>query len=49
VYRVSCVIGCTSLAAACLGVAAHAQQASPPPFATTKVDGTEWNRCRGAA
>jgi glyoxylase-like metal-dependent hydrolase (beta-lactamase superfamily II) len=28
------------LAAACLGVVAHAQQA-PPPFATTKVDGTD--------
>jgi glyoxylase-like metal-dependent hydrolase (beta-lactamase superfamily II) len=30
-----------ALAAACLAVAAHAQQASPPPFATTKVDGTD--------
>jgi glyoxylase-like metal-dependent hydrolase (beta-lactamase superfamily II) len=29
------------LAAACLGMVAHAQQATPPPFATTKVDGTE--------
>jgi glyoxylase-like metal-dependent hydrolase (beta-lactamase superfamily II) len=29
------------LAAAGLGVVAHAQQATPPPFATTKVDGTD--------
>ena len=29
------------LAAVCLGVAAYAQQPSPPPFATTKVDGTD--------
>ena len=29
------------LAAACLGVVAHAQQPAAPPFATTKVDGTD--------
>lgn len=29
------------LAAACLGVVAYAQQPAPPPFATTKVDGTD--------
>ena len=29
------------LAATGLGVVAHAQQAAPPPFATTKVDGTD--------
>jgi glyoxylase-like metal-dependent hydrolase (beta-lactamase superfamily II) len=29
------------LMAACLGVVAHAQQPAPPPFATTKVDGTD--------
>ena len=29
------------LAAACLGVAAYAQQPAAPPFATTKVDGTD--------
>src|SRR4029450_5435883 len=29
------------LAAACLGVAAYAQQPAPLPFATTKVDGTD--------
>jgi len=29
------------LLAACLGGVAHAQQASAPPFATTKVDGTD--------
>jgi hypothetical protein len=28
------------LAAACLGVAAYAQEPAPPSFATTKVDGT---------
>ncbi len=39
--RVSHVIAGATLAAACLGVAAHAQQPSPPPFATTKVDGTD--------
>jgi hypothetical protein len=31
----------SGLAAACLVVAAHAQQAAAPPFATTKVDGTD--------
>ena len=35
------VIAASVLAAACLGVVAHAQQATPPPFATTKVDGTD--------
>jgi glyoxylase-like metal-dependent hydrolase (beta-lactamase superfamily II) len=30
-----------ALAAACAGLVAHAQQPSPPPFATTKVDGTD--------
>ena len=35
------VITVSVLAAACLGVVAHAQQATPPPFATTKVDGTD--------
>ena len=39
--RVSYVIAGAALAAACLGVAAHAQQPAPPPFATTKVDGTD--------
>src|SRR2546425_5677800 len=39
--RVSYVIAGTALAAACLGVTAYAQQASRPPFATTKVDGTD--------
>jgi glyoxylase-like metal-dependent hydrolase (beta-lactamase superfamily II) len=29
------------LAAVALGVVAHAQQPAPPPFATTKVDGTD--------
>ena len=30
-----------ALAAACLFVTAQAQQPTPPPFATTKVDGTD--------
>jgi glyoxylase-like metal-dependent hydrolase (beta-lactamase superfamily II) len=34
-------IAAVALTAACLGVAAHAQQPTPPPFATTKVDGTD--------
>ena len=38
--RMSHAIAGAALAATCLGVAAHAQQATPPPFATTKVDGT---------
>ena len=38
--RMSYAIAGGALAAACLGVAAYAQQA-PPPFATTKVDGTD--------
>ena len=29
------------LAAACLGAAAYAQQPAAPPFATTKVEGTD--------
>jgi glyoxylase-like metal-dependent hydrolase (beta-lactamase superfamily II) len=37
--RVSFVVAGSALVAACLGGAAHAQQA--PPFATTKVDGTD--------
>jgi len=39
--RISRVVAGVVLAAACVGVAAHAQQATPPPFATTKVDGTD--------
>ena len=39
--RVSYAIAGAALAAACLGVVAHAQQAARPPFATTKVDGTD--------
>src|SRR3989449_10845435 len=39
--RVSYAIAGAALAAACLGAAAYAQQASQPPFATTKVDGTD--------
>ena len=46
--RVSYTIAGGVLAAVCLGVAAHAQQAPPPPFATTKVTGTDnvglWGR-----
>ena len=34
-------IAAVALTAASLGVAAHAQQPTPPPFATTKVDGTD--------
>ena len=39
--RMPYLIAGGALAAACLGMAAHAQQASPPPFATTKVDGID--------
>jgi glyoxylase-like metal-dependent hydrolase (beta-lactamase superfamily II) len=39
--RVPYAIVGAALAAACLGAAAYAQQAAPPPFATTKVDGTD--------
>jgi glyoxylase-like metal-dependent hydrolase (beta-lactamase superfamily II) len=39
--RLSKAITAGFLAAACLGVAAYAQQPAPPPFATTKVDGTD--------
>jgi glyoxylase-like metal-dependent hydrolase (beta-lactamase superfamily II) len=34
-------IAAVALTAGSLGVAAHAQQPTPPPFATTKVDGTD--------
>jgi glyoxylase-like metal-dependent hydrolase (beta-lactamase superfamily II) len=39
--RVPYAIVGAALAAACLGAAAYALQAAPPPFATTKVDGTD--------
>ena len=39
--RTSLAIAVALLAAACVGVIAHAQQPAPPPFATTKVDGTD--------
>jgi glyoxylase-like metal-dependent hydrolase (beta-lactamase superfamily II) len=39
--RVSHTIAAAALAAACLFVAAQAQQPAAPPFATTKVDGTD--------
>jgi glyoxylase-like metal-dependent hydrolase (beta-lactamase superfamily II) len=39
--RASYAIAGAALAAVCLGVVAHAQQSTPPPFATTKVDGTD--------
>ena len=39
--RVSYAIAGAALAAACLGAVAYAQQAAPPPFATTKVGGTD--------
>ena len=39
--RASYAIAAAVLAAACVGVVAHAQQPAPPPFATTKVDGTD--------
>ena len=39
--RASYAIAAAALVAACVGVVAHAQQAAPPPFATTKVDGTD--------
>ena len=39
--RLSYAIAAGVLAATCLGVAAYAQQPAPPPFATTKVDGTD--------
>jgi glyoxylase-like metal-dependent hydrolase (beta-lactamase superfamily II) len=34
-------VAAAALAAVCLGVAAYAQQPAAPPFATTKVDGTD--------
>src|SRR4030095_6130457 len=39
--RLSKAIAAGVLTAACLGVAAYAQQPAPPPFATTKVEGTD--------
>ena len=39
--RMSLTIAAVVLAAACVGVIAHAQQPAAPPFATTKVDGTD--------
>ena len=39
--RASYAIAAAVLVATCLGVIAHAQQPAPPPFATTKVDGTD--------
>jgi glyoxylase-like metal-dependent hydrolase (beta-lactamase superfamily II) len=39
--RASYAIAVALLAAACIGVVAHAQQPTPPQFATTKVDGTD--------
>jgi glyoxylase-like metal-dependent hydrolase (beta-lactamase superfamily II) len=39
--RASYAIAAAVLAAACVGVIAHAQPPAPPPFATTKVDGTD--------
>jgi glyoxylase-like metal-dependent hydrolase (beta-lactamase superfamily II) len=39
--RASHAIAAALLAAICLGVVAHAQQPAAPPFATTKVDGTD--------
>ena len=39
--RASYATAVAVLTAACLGVVAHAQQPAPPPFATTKVEGTD--------
>ena len=39
--RVSYALAGAALTAACLFVTAQAQQPTPPPFATTKVDGTD--------
>ena len=39
--RTSFAIAGTALVAACLGAAAYAQQPTQPPFATTRVEGTE--------
>jgi glyoxylase-like metal-dependent hydrolase (beta-lactamase superfamily II) len=39
--RLTCAIAAALLAATCLGVVAYAQQPAPPPFATTKVEGTD--------
>ena len=38
--KVSYTIAAVLFAAVCLGVVAQAQQPAQPPFATTKVDGT---------
>ena len=39
--RVSYALASAALAAACLFVTAKAQQPTPPPFATTKLDVTD--------
>src|SRR5438876_1792040 len=39
--RLSYALTAGALVAACLGAVAWAQQPAPPPFATTKVDGTD--------
>ncbi len=39
--KVPYTIAAALFAAVCLGVVAHAQQPAQPPFATTKVDGTD--------
>ena len=39
--RLSYALTAGALVAACLGAAAWAQQPAPPPFATTKVEGTD--------
>jgi hypothetical protein len=39
--RFTYAIAAGVLAAACLSVMAYAQQPAPPPFATTKVEGTD--------
>src|SRR5262249_25393607 len=39
--RLTSVIAVVVLVAACLAVVAYAQQPAPPPFATTKVEGTD--------
>ena len=39
--RLSYALTAGALVAACLGAVAWAQQLAPPPFATTKVEGTD--------
>src|SRR5262245_47746145 len=39
--RMTYAIAAGVLTAVCLGVVAYAQQPAPPPFATTKVEGTD--------